>query len=180
MNHRFTTLPATVRNLLFLALLAWNYRSEAFASSHSRFAGIPLSRGKSSRHDLQCVMQLPRSSTESSSRNGKRKELNLTPADYVAETKLPTDIGQFQLRAYRIRGAAALGQEPCVIYSRDKPPFGSDGKLAEHVPVRIHDQCLTSEVFRSQRYVRMQTPRHRILTARVLTPFFIVATARNN
>jgi hypothetical protein len=67
------------------------------------------------------------------------------PAEYVAETKLPTDIGQFQLRAYRVPGAP-LGQEPCVIYSRDKPPFGKS-----HVPVRIHDQCLTSEVFRSQR-----------------------------
>ena len=78
--------------------------------------------------------------------------LDSTPIEYVAETKLPTDVGQFQLRAYRIPGAP-LGQEPCVIYSRDKPPFGNDGKLAQNVPVRIHDQCLTSEVFRSQRYV---------------------------
>ena len=75
----------------------------------------------------------------------------VTDVEYVAETKLPTDIGQFQLRAYRIPGAP-LGQEPCVIYCRDKPPFGvnTDHK-AQHVPVRIHDQCLTSEVFRSQR-----------------------------
>lgn len=77
----------------------------------------------------------------------------ITEVEYVAETKLPTDIGQFQLRAYRVPGAP-VGQEPCVIYSRDKPPFGmSASALAEHVPVRIHDQCLTSEVFRSQRYV---------------------------
>ena len=71
-------------------------------------------------------------------------------AEYVAETKLPTDVGAFQLRGYRIPGAP-LGQEPCVIYCRDKPPFGQDGKPAAGVPVRIHDQCLTSEVFRSQR-----------------------------
>ena len=72
-------------------------------------------------------------------------------AEYVAETKLPTDIGQFQLRAYRVPGAA-LGQEPCVIYSRDKPPFGeSVDNPNMGVPIRIHDQCLTSEVFRSQR-----------------------------
>ena len=71
-------------------------------------------------------------------------------AEYVAETKLPTDVGAFQLRGYRIPGAP-LGQEPCVIYCRDKPPFGRDGKPAVGVPVRIHDQCLTSEVFRSQR-----------------------------
>jgi hypothetical protein len=74
-------------------------------------------------------------------------------AEYVAETKLPTDVGQFQLRAYRVPGAP-LGQEPCVIYARDQPPFGDAANgLAQHVPVRIHDQCLTSEVFRSQRYV---------------------------
>ena len=70
--------------------------------------------------------------------------------EYVAETKLPTDVGAFQLRGYRVPGAP-LGQEPCVIYCRDKPPFGTDGALASGVPVRIHDQCLTSEVFRSQR-----------------------------
>ena len=102
----------------------------------------------------------------------------------MAETKLPTDIGQFQLRAYRVQGAA-LGQEPCVIYSRDKPPFGSDGKMAEHVPVRIHDQCLTSEVFRSQRYVsthgtsiagQKETPSHFF----VVLFFYVVAIARNN
>lgn len=75
----------------------------------------------------------------------------VTAAEYVAETKLPTDIGQFQLRAYRVPGAP-MGQEPCVIYSRDHPPFGrSATQLARSVPVRIHDQCLTSEVFRSQR-----------------------------
>lgn len=73
-------------------------------------------------------------------------------AEFVAETKLPTDVGQFQLRAYRVPGASK-GQEPCVIYARDKPPMGglTGGGGAVHVPVRIHDQCLTSEVFRSQR-----------------------------
>jgi hypothetical protein len=98
----------------------------------------------------------------------------ITAAIYVAETKLPTDIGQFQLRAYRIptsssneiyndniniNGKSSTGiqqqpqQEPCVIYSRAKPPFGNATHFAQHVPVRIHDQCLTSEVFGSQRYV---------------------------
>ena len=88
----------------------------------------------------------------------------ITAAVHVAETKLPTDIGQFQLRAYRIpdrngnnqEGATPMAQqEPCVIYSRDKPPFGNATHLAQHVPVRIHDQCLTSEVFGSQRYDTM-------------------------
>jgi len=97
------------------------------------------------------------SSSTSSSPNGGHDVMTVQPqpqppqtstlVEYVAETKLPTDVGQYQLRAYRVKGAP-LGQEPCVIYSRDKPPFGQT-----HVPVRIHDQCLTSEVFRSQRYV---------------------------
>lgn len=112
-----------------------------------------------------------------SKKNGKKKNGSADPnsnnnfhdpvvaAEYVADTKLPTDVGQFQLRAYRVhrsdldldlenedltyQNTNAL--EPVVIYSSDKPPFGEDGRLAENVPVRIHDQCLTSEVFRSQR-----------------------------
>lgn len=82
------------------------------------------------------------------------------PTEYVAETNLPTDVGHFRLRAYRVTTADLdgfnlrnrhVGTEPCVIYCTDKSPFGRDGKLAEGVPVRIHDQCFTSEVFRSQR-----------------------------
>lgn len=97
----------------------------------------------------------------SSNKNGFKFEPDhIVPADYVADTKLPTDVGQFQLRAYRVRHADddesepyqnTNALEPVVIYSSDKPPFGKDGKLAENVPVRIHDQCLTSEVFRSRR-----------------------------
>jgi len=84
------------------------------------------------------------------------------PVKLIADTKLPTDIGQFNLRAYRVNqndksknnnnhDSKFHGDEPCVIYAADKPPFGKNGKLKENVPVRIHDQCLTSEVFRSQR-----------------------------
>ena len=79
-------------------------------------------------------------------------------------------LGHFQLRAYRVRNTNDVmhddqqvdelggyqntnALEPVVIYSTDKPPFGKDGKLRDNVPIRIHDQCLTSEVFRSQRYV---------------------------
>jgi len=75
------------------------------------------------------------------------------PARYVAETNLPTDVGHFRLRAYRVEDAMQeilknqhVGTEPCVIYSTSQPPFGN-----EAVPVRIHDQCFTSELFRSQR-----------------------------
>ena len=74
-------------------------------------------------------------------------------AQYIAETNLPTDLGHFRLRAYRTPQSQNqyVGTEPCVIYSTDKPPFGADGTLLEGVPVRVHDQCFTSEVFRSQR-----------------------------
>jgi 3,4-dihydroxy 2-butanone 4-phosphate synthase/GTP cyclohydrolase II len=71
---------------------------------------------------------------------------------HIAETNLPTDIGHFRLRAYRVNEDSEtlrnkyVGSEPCVIYSSRNPPFGESG-----VPVRIHDQCFTSEVFRSQR-----------------------------
>lgn len=105
---------------------------------------------------------------------GKAKKTILTPggfadaiipATYVAETNLPTDIGHFRIRAYRIEedglrepnplgAGAGLGTEPCIIYCTDKPPFGAAGGErggAKEVPVRIHDQCFTSEVFRSQR-----------------------------
>jgi hypothetical protein len=77
------------------------------------------------------------------------------PAKFIAETNLPTDVGQFRLRAYRTdQGSNEFaGNEPCVIYAADMPPFGDNGHFRERVPVRIHDQCLTSEVFRSKRWV---------------------------
>lgn len=77
------------------------------------------------------------------------------PAEFIAETALPTDVGQFRLRAYRTpvtsNGNEYTGREPSVIYAADKSPFGVEGKLNKGVHVRIHDQCLTSEVFRSRR-----------------------------
>jgi GTP cyclohydrolase II len=152
---------------------------EAAAAAASSMAS---STSTNSPNTLQCVMQIPRPATsatnqhdnsnkgQSKPKTTKTTPLRVTalskastkkkkptpasssspsPVEYVAETKLPTDIGQFQLRAYRVPGAP-IGQEPCVIYSRDRPPFGQ-----HNVPVRIHDQCLTSEVFRSQRCVKM-------------------------
>ena len=113
--------------------------------------------------------------TATAHHSGKSKKTILTPggfadaiipATYVAETNLPTDVGHFRIRAYRIEefedtmknnplgAGAGLGSEPCVIYCTDKPPFGAKGGErggAKDVPVRIHDQCFTSEVFRSQR-----------------------------
>jgi len=77
------------------------------------------------------------------------------PAEFIAETSLPTDVGQFRLRAYRtdasVNGNEYIGREPSVIYAADKSPFGVEGQLNNGVPIRIHDQCLTSEVFGSRR-----------------------------
>lgn len=76
------------------------------------------------------------------------------PAKFVAETNLPTEVGQFRLRAYRSAQSSTneyVGREPSVIYAPSKSPFGVDGQLKRGVPIRVHDQCLTSEVFGSQR-----------------------------
>lgn len=73
---------------------------------------------------------------------------------YVAETDLPTELGQFRLRAYREKGERTnpfSGNEPSLIYYKSNPPFGVNGDIKQGVPVRIHDQCVTSEVFGSQR-----------------------------
>jgi len=94
----------------------------------------------------------------------------LVGCDYVAETNLPTEFGHYRLRAYRVDGSMEteqfmreniyIGREPCVIYCSQNPPgtvsgmlTDGDGELEmeEAVPVRIHDQCFTSEVFGSRR-----------------------------
>lgn len=115
-------------------------------------------------------VNIPNGAADASSKPTAKKTIvtpggfadTLLPATYVAETNLPTDIGHYRIRAYRIENpsdgehplgaGAGLGSEPCIIYCTDKPPFGErDGKGAQGVPVRIHDQCFTSEVFRSKR-----------------------------
>lgn len=83
------------------------------------------------------------------------EEDQVMQATFIAETSLPTDLGMFRLRAYRIpfsTNNVHVGTEPCVIYAADKPPFDENGNFQKGVPVRVHDQCFTSEVFRSQRY----------------------------
>ena len=100
-------------------------------------------------------------------RNGASAKIQMPPAKeerlpchYVAETNLPTDVGNFRMRAYRVNDCdhenfvknRYVGSEPCVIYCPDKSPFiNPNGGSVEDVPVRIHDQCFTSEVFRSKR-----------------------------
>jgi hypothetical protein len=125
-----------------------DYNGESQASQQQQQQPPPQSNGK----------------TQPPITNGQSKEETAAalidlpiPAEYIAETKLPTDVGHFQLRAYRVKKGSNehMGTEPCVIYCANNSPFGGDanngGELSQNVPVRIHDQCLTSEVFRSQR-----------------------------
>lgn len=60
---------------------------------------------------------------------------------FVAETALPTNGGMFRVRAYRSTGSLRES-EPIAMISGDV--FGQ-----RNVPVRVHDQCFTSEVFGS-------------------------------
>jgi len=95
-----------------------------------------------------------RKSFDSQSKIEVDDEHTVMPATFIADTKLPTTFGHFRLRAYRFENSGGNefnGNEPCIIYSAENPPFGTEGKLLENVPIRVHDQCLTSEVFGSQR-----------------------------
>eukprot|EP00548_Thalassiothrix_antarctica_P000251 CAMPEP_0194146206 /NCGR_PEP_ID=MMETSP0152-20130528/20410_1 /TAXON_ID=1049557 /ORGANISM="Thalassiothrix antarctica, Strain L6-D1" /LENGTH=321 /DNA_ID=CAMNT_0038846683 /DNA_START=26 /DNA_END=991 /DNA_ORIENTATION=+ len=78
----------------------------------------------------------------------------LLKTEFVAETNLPTDLGMFRLRAYRhsmtFMNSPFSGNEPTVIYSPKHPitgPNAKNGRLA----MRVHDQCVTGEVFGSRR-----------------------------
>lgn len=57
---------------------------------------------------------------------------------FVSECQLPTDRGLFRLRAYRYNGIDKQ-HEPVVMVA-------GHVRGREHVPVRVHDQCQTSEV----------------------------------
>jgi GTP cyclohydrolase II len=131
-------------------------------------AAVPASssskRASSSHNDTRSFIHLPgKRSVEDVLQHGNdvrggavKQHDPLLKADYIADTKLPTDMGNFRMRAYKVRGhddaySNTNAMEPIIIYAADKPPFGKDGQLLEEVPIRIHDQCLTSEVFRSRR-----------------------------
>lgn len=69
----------------------------------------------------------------------KNRTTDLPNTEFVAETKLPTTRGGFRVRAYRDR---ISGTEPVAIVYGDV-----EGR--EDVPVRVHDECFTSEVLGS-------------------------------
>ena len=59
--------------------------------------------------------------------------------EFVSETLLPTRAGSFRVRAYR---DPVSGTEPIAIIE-------GDVTQGESVPVRVHDECFTSEVLGS-------------------------------
>lgn len=59
--------------------------------------------------------------------------------EFVAETLLPTDRGAYRVRAYR---DGTSNTEPVAI-------IWGDIEGREEIPVRVHDECLTSEVLGS-------------------------------
>ena len=63
--------------------------------------------------------------------------------EFVAETKLPTEHGDIRFRACRTTGSENE-IEPIVIASGNIEQQSSTG-----VPLRVRDQCVTSEVFGS-------------------------------
>jgi len=72
--------------------------------------------------------------------NGEKEEKKVI--DFVAETVLPTLTGKFRVRAYRTRPSHPTFMEPLAIVMGEV-----EGK--ENVPLRVHDQCFTSEVLGS-------------------------------
>ncbi len=78
------------------------------------------------------------STTEDASSTASGDQLH-----FIAETLLPTKHGRFRVRAYRDE---ATGAEPLAMIVGDVESAGLNPVL-----VRVHDQCVTSEVFGSLR-----------------------------
>jgi GTP cyclohydrolase II/3,4-dihydroxy 2-butanone 4-phosphate synthase/GTP cyclohydrolase II len=62
---------------------------------------------------------------------------------FIAECDLPTDRGYFKMRSYKYSSPRMKLEPVAVIHG--------DVNGLENVLVRVHDQCLTSEVFGSLR-----------------------------
>jgi len=88
--------------------------------------------------------------------NSANPSLQLKPksstTEYIGQCHLPTDLGEFRLYSFRYFGPT-LSVDPCG--SVTEPVVLVAGDLSKFkdtaVPVRIHDQCFTSEVLGSQR-----------------------------
>jgi len=138
--------------------------SEAFSLAH-RGWNVVRGGGGGNNKNNNINLKNQANNIEQEVFNGKQPQQNdqEMPVEFVAETNLPTDIGHFRLRAYRVSPKGKInsalndkydeyqGKEPCVIYASHLPPSEDKNYNLKNVPIRIHDQCVTSEVFRSQR-----------------------------
>jgi len=154
------------RIICYMALLffASYYKSEAFAVSISNPGGQARSTRGGSTAALSVLKENLDEKNEhkngfvvndgDSQQEEEDDDDSLVNAKFVAETNLPTDLGLFRMRAYRHSSDSVKspfsGNEPCVIYSPNQPIYGTSAKR-ESVNIRVHDQCVTSEVFGSQR-----------------------------
>ena len=86
-----------------------------------------------------------KASSESYSRQEENQSapVKLHETNFVAECRMPTDLGEFKMRSYSYTSHAQK-LEPIVMVCGD-----TNG--CENVLVRVHDQCFTSEVFGSLR-----------------------------
>lgn len=169
--------------LLQVQVLAESEATAAFVRQRTRdFIGVQNDENDPRSHDNNLFEEVTTTSSTSMSQDAvdvvdsegtdinfvvnQEKPDQLIPCDFIAETSLPTDVGHFRLRAYRVSSRddfdldtlpEFMGREPCVIYCADRTSKVRDGSdnddssLEEAVPVRVHDQCFTSEVMYSNR-----------------------------
>ena len=83
------------------------------------------------------------SESDSKQEENQSARVNLHETNFVAECRMPTNLGEFRMRSYSYTSHAQK-LEPIVMVCGDT--IG-----CENVLVRVHDQCFTSEVFGSLR-----------------------------
>lgn len=148
-SNAFTTTVAPLRSerpATSLAVLRDFYSTRTLQENHADNEDDDDDDDDNERMNIRQTLsftELLQTTRTVSSLNNKKKQQH---SRFVAEADLPTNFGLFRMRGYAVEPAHPV-LEPCVIYAADKPPFGSSSA----VPVRIHDQCLTSEVFGSLR-----------------------------
>src|SRR5690348_6747396 len=75
------------------------------------------------------------------------KKRSKSKAQVVAQAELPTSFGKFTI--FAIRGASAADEAVAILHAKQN---GRGGRSKMKPPlVRVHSQCLTGDVFESQR-----------------------------
>ena len=100
----------------------------------------------------QCRTALSASTLGGGKRTGEDDDFHYPEGttQFVAECDLPTDRGNFRLRAYSYRGAKVVVRdgENVLEWNEMEPVVIYNGNLrgSSNAVVRVHDQCYTSEV----------------------------------